>query len=97
MVIEKTQMNPHPIFIFFSNPTQINPPAFLGRFLHLPSPWTLMYSVRILSSTTVQAPLFKPSFEQQGLLPILLLSGSLPHSLCHPDFLSVSWENLQLL
>jgi hypothetical protein len=29
-----------------------------------------MYSVRILSSWAVQAPLFKPSFAQQGLLPI---------------------------
>jgi len=51
-------------------------PALLGRFLHLPSPWSLMYSLRILSSWTVQAPLFKPSFEQQGLLPISLLMPS---------------------
>lgn len=29
-----------------------------------------MYSVRILSSIAVHAPLFKPSLEQQGLLPM---------------------------
>lgn len=32
-----------------------------------------MYSVRVLSSRAVHAPLFKPSLEQQGLLPISFL------------------------
>ena len=47
-------------------------PALLGRFLHLPSPWALIYAVSILSSKAVQAPLLSPSLEQHGLLPISL-------------------------
>lgn len=55
-------------------------PAFLGRFLHLPSPWSLMYSLRTLSSWAVQAPLFKPSFAQQALLPIVLVPAFSAHT-----------------
>ena len=61
-------------FCFFNFLWNISP-ALSGRFRHFPSPWSRMYSVRILSSMAVQAPLFKSSsFEQQGFLPIFLIS-----------------------
>ena len=47
-------------------------PVSLARLLHFPSPWVLTWSMRILSSRAVHAPLFNPSFVHLGFLPISL-------------------------
>lgn len=48
-------------------------PAFLGKDLQDPSPFSWMYSVKILSSSAVHLPFFNPTFSQQGVLPIDML------------------------
>lgn len=47
-------------------------PAFLGKFLHEPSPCCWMYCVNISSSSAVHLPFFNPTFSQHGALTIVL-------------------------
>lgn len=47
-------------------------PAFLGNDRQDPSPLAWIYFVNFSSSSAVHLPFFKPTFSQQGALPICL-------------------------